>query len=295
MTPEELEQRLAAVPRGSTMILDPGRDPSDPTARRSARQAFPREGSYPCARKCGGQTVMPGICPACGSKERRLEARQQFALALDSIPEAFRWTAATDAPIEARVRPVPTKSMAVPALDTLDRIMVGIGSGERPFWTLRGRSGAGKTSLACAVLAALVGAAVEAWLSIPLPGSRREAAREPAIVRLARGARFIPATDLLPPNDRADERPAMFGAARRATILVLDDVGKELTAREDVAVTAIRASTTRELIEHRWNARLPTIITTALDGQSIVNNYDGGTYRRIVEDKQVRFLDWGDK
>lgn len=294
MTPEELEQQIAAVPRGSTMVLDAGRDPSDPTARRGQRQTFPREGAYPCARRCGGETVMPGICPACGSKERRAEARQQFALALESIPEAFRWTAAPAAPVADRVRPVPTLSRNVPALDTLHRIVIGVGTGDKPFWTLRGRSGAGKTSLACAVLGALVGAAIDAWLSIPLPGSRRELAREPSSVRLARGARFIAVTDLLPPHDRADDRPAMFGAARRATVLVLDDMGKELTAREDVAVAAIRAAATRELIEHRWNARLPTIITTALDRESIAGIYDGGTYRRVVEDKQVKFLDWGD-
>jgi hypothetical protein len=292
MTPEELEQRLAEVPAGPTMVLDPGRDPI--AGERGQRRMMPRKGSYGCARGCGRETTMPGICAACGSRERRSEARREFAVALDSIPPAFRWATPRAEELEKRVRALETESGYSVPTDLAERIVQGVGTGRRPFWTLRGPTGAGKTSIVCAALTALCEAGIAAWLSVPLPGSRRQAASEPAAVRIARGARFIPAISLLPPQDPGDDRPAMFGAALRATVLFLDDLGKELSAREDVAVSALRAAKTRELIEERWYARRPTVITTALKDEDLLKVYDGGTFRRFATDDQVKFLDWGE-
>lgn len=255
---------------------------------------MPREGAYGCARGCGEQTAMPGICAACGSRERRAEARREFAAALDSIPLAFRWAAPGSEDLRKRSQVVHTRNGARLPGDIAERIAMGVATGGSPFWTLRGQTGVGKTSVICAAMNAIVDAAVESWLAVPLPGSRRQAAVEPATVRVARGMRFIPAIDLMPPQDRGDQRPAMFGAALHASILFLDDMGKELSAREDAAVTALRAATTRELIEKRWYWRKPTVLTLALSNDAINRNYDGGTFRRIAEDKQVKFVDWGE-
>lgn len=292
MTPEELEQHLADIPAGSTMVLDAGRDPA--TGERGARRMMPRPGAYGCVRGCGRETTLPGICADCGSKVRRAEARRELSAALDSIPVAFRWAEPMAKDLAERAQNVTTKHGIRSPRDTAEGIAVGVGTGRRIFWTLRGPTGTGKTSIVCAAMAALCEAAIAAWLAVPLPGSRREAAREPAAVRVARGARFISAIDLMPPQDRHDGRPAMFGVALHATILFLDDMGKELSAREDAAATALRAATTRELIESRWNARRPTVLTSALSDDAIIRNYDGGTFRRIAQDPQVRFLDWGE-
>ncbi len=276
------------------MVLDAGRDPV--TGARGARRMMPAEGVYGCVRGCGQQTSMPGICETCGSKARRAEARREFSSALDSIPEAFRWALPRAEEMAQRAHGITTKNGGrAEAGEVAEYIAVGVATGQRPFWTLRGPTGTGKTSIMCAALAALCEAAAAAWLAVPLPGSRRVASAEPAAVRVARGARFVSAVDLLPPQDRNDERPALFGVALRATVLFLDDLGKELSAREDVAATALRAAATRELIEKRWNARKPTVITCALTNDAIQRVYDGGTYRRIAQDKQVRFLDWGEK
>lgn len=292
MTPEELEQRLAEIPAGSTMVLDPGRDPL--TGERGARRMMPREGSYGCVRGCGQQTTLPGICSACGGRERRAEARQEFAGALSSIPEAFRWAAPDADDLAKRARRLETETGARAPRDLAERIAVGVGTGRSPFWTLRGPTGAGKTSIVCAALSAIVEAGIVAWLSAPVPGSRRHAVAEPALVRIARGARFVPAIHILPPQDPGDDRPALFRMALYATVLFLDDMGKELSAREDAAVTALRAAKTRELIEERWYARRPTVITTALPDESLLKVYDGGTFRRFAGDDQVKFLDWGE-
>jgi DNA replication protein DnaC len=299
MTPEELEKRLAEIPAGSTMMLDPGRDPS--TGERGPRRMMPVPGTYGCARGCGRSTVMPGICPTCGGKERMAEARREFAGALGSIPEAFRWAKPRAEDMAKRAQPLHTQNGARSPGDMAERIAMSVGlaagAERRLFWTMRGPTGCGKTSIACAALTALCEAGIASWLAAPVPGSRRserQPAAESMAVRIARGARFIPAVHLMPPQDESDNRPAMFGAALRATVLFLDDLGKELSAREDTAASAQRAAKTRELIEERWNARRPTVITTALSDDALNSIYDGGTFRRFAGDDQVKFLDWSE-
>ncbi len=295
MTPEELEKRLAEIPAGSTMMLDPGRDPV--TGERGQRRMMPSPGNYGCARGCGRSTVMPGICPTCGGKERRAEARREFAGALGSIPEAFRWAAPRAEDLAKRARQLVTQNGVSHPGDLAERIAIGVGTGRTRFWTLRGPTGSGKTSVACAALTALCEAGIASWLAAPVPGSRRgdrQPSGESIAVRIARGARFIPAVHIMPPQDPSDDRPAMFGTAMRATVLFLDDLGKELSAREDTAASAQRAAKTRELIEERWNARRPTVITTALSDDALNSIYDGGTFRRFAGDDQVKFLDWGE-
>jgi DNA replication protein DnaC len=298
MDAEELEKRLAGIPAGSTMMLDPGRDPS--TGERGQRRMMPIPGSYGCARGCGRNTVMPGRCPACGNEERTAEARREFAGALGSIPEAFRWATSRSGDLPKRARHLQTQNGARSPGDTAERIAMGVGLAagveRRIFWTLRGPTGTGKTSIVCAALAALCEAGIASWLAAPVPGSRRNErhAPESIAVRIARGARFIPAISLMPPQDPGDDRPAMFGTALRATVLFLDDLGKELSAREDTAASAHRSAKTRELIEERWNARRPTVITTALTDEELNNIYDGGAFRRFAVDDQVKFLDWSE-
>jgi len=295
MTPEELEKRLAEIPAGSTMMLDPGRDPD--TGERGPRRMMPSPGNYGCARGCGRSTVMPGICLDCGSKERRTEARREFSGALGSIPEAFRWAGPRADDLAKRAHQLVTQNGVSRPGDLAERIAIGVGTGRTKFWTLRGPTGSGKTSIVCAALTALCEAGIASWLAAPVPGSRRgerQPAAESMAVRIARGARFIPAIHLMPPQDPSDDRPAMFGTALRATVLFLDDLGKELSAREDTAVSALRAAKTRELIEERWYARRPTVITTALKDEDLLKVYDGGTFRRFSTDGQVKFLDWGE-
>ena len=295
MTPEELKKRLDAIPAGSTMTLDTGRDPV--TGERGARRMMPTPGSYGCARGCGRNTVMPGLCPACGNKERLAEARREFGGALGSIPEAFRWAAPRADDLAKRAHQLVTQNGVSRPGDLAERIAIGVGTGRTKFWTLRGPTGAGKTSIVCAALTALCEAGIASWLAAPVPGSRRserQPAAESMAVRIARGARFIPAVHIMPPQDPSDDRPAMFGPALRATVLFLDDLGKELSAREDTAASAQRAAKTRELIEERWNARRPTVITTALSDDALNSIYDGGTFRRFAGDDQVKFLNWGE-
>lgn len=278
------------------MMLDPGRDPI--TGERGPRRMMPRAGNYGCARGCGRNTTMPGICSVCGGRERRAEARREFGAALGSIPEAFRWATPRAEDLTKRARGLTTQNGTRSPGDLAERIAFGVGlaadAERRLFWTLRGPTGAGKTSIVCAALTALCEAGIAAWLAAPVPGSRRYVAPEPAVVRIARGARFIPAINLMPPQDPSDNRPAMFGTALYATVLFLDDLGKELSAREDAAVTALRAAKTRELIEERWYARRPTVITTALADEPLLKVYDGGTFRRFAGDDQVKFLDWSE-
>lgn len=113
-------------------------------------------------------------------------------------------------------------------------------------------------------------------LAVALCIDRMERATTPEQVRLAAGIRYMLASDL----DKArqehslgrDEAP-LIRSAVRATVLVLDDLGKEKTKGE--VITSV--------LERRYNAGLPNLLTSELSLERLGERYGLSDRRRVAE------------
>lgn len=124
---------------------------------------------------------------------------------------------------------------------------------------IMGATGAGKTSLACAYM-------TRALLAAEETGEGFE---------IAKRMLFVSAFDLV--RARAESRlgsgePATLAAAKRASVLILDDVGAEPDDRDRLIADVV---TSREA-----NARR-TIVTTWLTEAQVAERYGGNVHRRM--------------
>jgi DNA replication protein DnaC len=100
----------------------------------------------------------------------------------------------------------------------------------------------------------------------------------------ARGLRFVTAHNLLTTNQRDVDDDAVE-SAQRASILLLDEVGEELgSAERGKYLSSSRAPAVTSVIKHRWNAERRFFVTTPYDPNKLDAMYEGGTFRRLVED-----------
>lgn len=201
-----------------------------------------------CAR-CGALTkTLPqnprAICEACIPAEEFAAKRAASGEALErTIPPAFRW-ARLDAPeLTSRVDP--------PAAIAAARGVV-----REPCLLFRGPSGAGKTSLAVALLR-----------------ERVRATGEPALMSLA----FQLSVARIQHRAGEGEAPPV-AAAMRAPMLLLDDIGQE----QNTAVNPIA-----DIVQHRWAHELPTWVTTGLSREELGARYGGGVARRLFERARI--------
>lgn len=200
-------------------------------------------------RRCGKDVEGSKTCTECDRSDglsRLLRATEE------SVPRHFRWAMTADLKTL-------TERVLAPA-STIQRATENPPSTSLLFM---GNTGAGKTSLAVAMLMA--------WL-------RKEPNRRT-------GALFVEAGFLARARARhklGEEAPLMVSALS-APLLVLDDLGNE---RED------RDGCLTDLIYGRSNAELPTWVTCGLAleqptveafAASLAKRYDGGFVRRIIE------------
>lgn len=225
-------------------------DGSEPTTIAEAL-AIPSAGRYPC-NVCGAELAMPGVCSGCDSHWLTEQIAERLRRARASIPARFRW-ARFDEPMLAK-RVSPSGRAEVEAL--FGRTLpTGI--------ALVGEAGAGKTSLACAMLRRV-------------HDSARWDSPEPLVSRAA-GAFYVSAPDMLQDwtERQRGEVPASLTRARHATILVLDNV--EPGARDDVIGRLI-------MQRHDDNQRgRTTIVTTWMDRATAAKAYGDGWARRVYE------------
>jgi hypothetical protein len=210
----------------------------------------------PCERcerwvcPCGAPVNGARECHECLARDVR---EAQLEPTRKSIPARFRWViGAPESLVLSRVR------------GPAELVRHGLASPPSTSLLFMGPTGAGKTSLAAAML--------DAWV-------RQDPTRR-------RGALFVEASWLARARARhklgAGESP-LVTQALEAPLLLLDDLGQE---RED------RDGCITDVVYGRENASLPTWVTCGLTtpeqtleafAEALSRRYDGGFVRRIVE------------
>ena len=198
--------------------------------------------------RCGVPLDHPGICDRCSEKRDRRELTAMFEAARESIPEHFRKAKFDSLELSGYCGADSARAGLAMLDDLLAKTVDGI--------TLMGQKGSGKTSLACAMLRA----AIDRQHLIALRG------------------RFISCVDLgLARKDcRLGAKPWIVEDAEKASLLVLDELGKEADKGPII-----------EVICTRHDNEKPTIITTPWLESELCAGYDGGIARRILERSAV--------
>ena len=201
-------------------------------------------GSGPFKCRCGAEIGHPGICDRCSARRDRHRAEQLVEASLATIPQRFRACTYGSEALEQRCKVDYVRD----SRSIVDSIMLGKCEGA----VLVGPKGAGKTSLACAMV--------------------RELADKRAAV--AWRALYVRALDL--GVSRRDtplgSRPRLIEDACNASLLLLDDLGQET-----------EAGPLREVIHARHDDCKPTLVTTAWNNETLQQRYGGGIDRRLFE------------
>lgn len=189
-----------------------------------------------------------------------------------TIPERYRWARFTHARFAERVR------ASARVIERARTKLLGKSA------LLFGPTGAGKTTLACALLAELFadGEAVVrsrafrraesgGWDSAAWTGD------EYARFALARMARFMSTSDLAraPRETPLGREPELVRDAIAASYLVLDDLGTDVTIERSTAV--------RDVIMARHDRAKPTVVTTFMAVEDLTAHYGAGVVRRLQD------------
>ena len=197
--------------------------------------------------RCGVELEFPGVCDACGEREERRRAVDRVMDRVATIPSHLRW-----ATFESEELPLRCKA----GLSQAQKAVKGLVAQKVQGVVLLGPVGAGKTSLACAMLRSL--------LDTPLGFSGRFC----SAVRLA----------ACRTDSGLGSIPVELADAMAASVIVLDDIGQEPDRNAPVITETMQA---------RYNDGKPTIVTTWLDPSEITTRYGAGTARRILEHSAI--------
>jgi hypothetical protein len=200
-----------------------------------------------------------GVCRDCGEIIRVREHWMTMKYALDSIPERYRDARWGSQALYDRVPAFRTLA-PTPQENFVSRIVMIVGP-----------TGAGKTTLACAILR---------WI-IESAGPDSDA----RLIARAERARFIDSRDVPPTRDE----PGHYKRACGASVLLLDDVGQEAGHGEGFADMA-RAQKVSDLLNDRDKRERETIVTTYGTEASWTRLYGAGVARRFWDAPDVKVI-----
>lgn len=233
------------------------RDPSMPLADIAtliAQASTPQRcrGSGYLRGRCETMVDGPYLCDHCATMSSVNRHDKNYEAASMSVPPRYRWARRKS---EELVKRVSHGGAAI--RDVFEGV---VEQGKNGY--IHGPTGTGKTSVSVAALHEVIDLG-------RIEGAPLEVRTRSAL------ARFAAAMDLT-----LAAQQTRFGtgavpeitAAKRATILVLDDIGKEADTR-----------TVFEVIDERYRNGLQTVITTNLEIQECDRRYGQGLVRRVIE------------
>ena len=201
---------------------------------------------------CGELGIL-ATCETCVARVKAAKELRERQIRNACFPPRYAWADSGAPELAYRVR----ESSAGNAAQTL----AAMSGNRQPTITLAGGAGCGKTSLAVAFamtqrrpfFAAVAG--MERALQAAISADRDEARRV---------------------HDKIDY-------ARTCGVLVLDDLGKE---------AGTKLSPVRDILHHRHESELLTVVTTGQSERQICERYDEGTERRLFEDSSALVIRW---
>lgn len=217
------------------------------------------DGPRRCFAGCGAVvTRVADTCAPCAARRVAEEHEAACMRAWHTAPPVLWWVALEHPQIRGWVRDVAARESALALVDELH---------SHPLVTFTGEAGAGKTTLACALL--------REWVSLGFGAS------SPRARSMARRVRFDTAQDLIRERTetRLGEHVIGIDLAREASVLALDEVGRGMDPHGVIF----------SLVSERHRAGRPTIITTPhLTAKDFAEKTrDGGLTRRVFDDAKV--------
>lgn len=212
----------------------------------------------PSWRSAGEVVPRPVIPPR--AEGRGDEAKSWWWAVLEQIPRRFR---------AHRLETVNQFVKRPEAQGEARAALADLLAGEALAVTLVGRSEAGKTSLAAALVALLVELAEEG---------------RPEALRLLWSALWT--DELALSRARASHKlgggeAPLVARALEASLLVLDELGGPTVSGSDEAL---------EVIWRRWQDERPTIITTGQTGDKLIQRYGSGVFTRLTKQNASRLI-----